>query len=81
MDRRRFVGGIAGGLLVAPVATFAHLSANMPRIGILGSESASNQARRLEALQAGLRELGYVEGKNLVIEVRWRMASTIAFPR
>jgi len=71
MERRRFVGSVAGGLLVAPFATFAQPSANMPRIGFLGSESASNQAKRLEALQAGLRELGYVEGKNLVIEVRW----------
>ena len=43
----------------------------MPAIGFLGSESASNQAKRLEALRAGLRELGYVEGKNIVIEIRW----------
>jgi len=71
MDRRGFVGSVAGGLLVAPFATFAQLSASVPRIGFLGSESASNQAKRLEALQAGLHELGYVEGKNLVIEVRW----------
>ena len=71
MDRRRFVGSVAGGLLVAPIATFAQLSANMPRIGFLGSESASNQAPRVEALREGLRELGYVEGKNIVIEVRW----------
>jgi putative ABC transport system substrate-binding protein len=71
MDRRRFMCAMAGGLMVAPFATFAQLSASMPRIGFLGSESASNQAKRLEALQAGLRELGYVEGHNLIIEVRW----------
>jgi ABC-type uncharacterized transport system substrate-binding protein len=35
MDRRRFVGSVAGGLLGAPFATFAQLSANMPRIGFL----------------------------------------------
>ena len=41
------------------------------RIGFLSSESASYEAERLDALRAGLRELGYVEGKNIVIEVRW----------
>jgi putative ABC transport system substrate-binding protein len=71
MDRRRFIGAMAGGLVAVPFATFAQLYANVPRIGFLGSESASNQANRLEALRAGLRELGYSEGKNIVIEVRW----------
>ena len=71
IDRRTFIVSVAGGLMAAPFATFAQLSAKMPRIGFLGSESASNQATRLEALRAGLRELGYVEGKNLIIEIRW----------
>jgi putative ABC transport system substrate-binding protein len=72
MDRRAFIGTVAGGLLFSPAATFAQQqSPNVPQIGFLGSESASNQAERLEALRAGLRELGYVEGKNIVIEVRW----------
>ena len=72
MDRRTFTGAVGGALLAAPVATFAQQrSLNVPRIGFLGSESASNQAHRLEAVRGGLRELGYVEGKNIVIEVRW----------
>jgi putative ABC transport system substrate-binding protein len=41
------------------------------RIGFLGTASASAQAKRVEALRAGLRDLGYVEGKNIVIEFRW----------
>jgi putative tryptophan/tyrosine transport system substrate-binding protein len=70
--RRRFIGATVGALLVAPFSAFAQqASSNLRRIGFLGSESASNQATRFEALRAGLRELGYVEGKNLVIEVRW----------
>mgnify|MGYP003341461650 CR=1 FL=1 len=36
------------------------------RIGILGAETASGQAARLIALQAGLRDFGYVEGKNKI---------------
>jgi ABC-type uncharacterized transport system substrate-binding protein len=41
------------------------------RIGFLGASSASTLAARIEALRQGLRELGYVEGKSIVIEYRW----------
>ena len=41
------------------------------RIGFLGPTSAASNAGRMEALRAGLRDLGYLEGKNLVIESRW----------
>ena len=72
MDRRGFVGAVFGAVLSVPVATFAQQQApNRPRIGFLSSESASNQSQRLDALRAGLQELGYVDGRNLVIEVRW----------
>ena len=43
----------------------------VPRIGYLGGATGTNQGR-IEALRQGLRELGYVEGKNIVIE--WRYA-------
>jgi putative tryptophan/tyrosine transport system substrate-binding protein len=42
----------------------------VPRIGMLGIVSASAAAGRIEAFRQGLRELGYVEGKNIVIEYR-----------
>ena len=45
--------------------------AKIVRIGFLGVESASGYTSRVDALRAGLRELGYVEGKNMVIEFRW----------
>jgi putative ABC transport system substrate-binding protein len=41
------------------------------RVGFLGPTSAASNASRMDALRAGLRELGYVEGHNLVIEARW----------
>jgi len=44
----------------------------IPRIGYLGAVSPSANAVRIEAFRQGLRELGYVEGKNIVIE--WRFA-------
>ena len=43
----------------------------VPRIGFLGVASLSATSARIEALRHGLRELGYVEGKNIVIEYRW----------
>jgi putative ABC transport system substrate-binding protein len=43
----------------------------VPRIGVLVSGSPSTAARRVEAFQQRLRELGYVEGKNIVIEYRY----------
>jgi putative ABC transport system substrate-binding protein len=71
-NRRTFLGALAGALISAPFAVFAQQpSSNLRRIGFLGSESAANQAGRLEALRKGLGELGYVEGRNLAIEVRW----------
>src|SRR6266496_6448768 len=43
----------------------------VPRIGFLGTASPSTISARLEAFRQGLRELGYVEGKSIVIEYRW----------
>ena len=43
----------------------------VPRIGYLAGTSASGQSARIEAFRQGLRELGYVEGKNIVIEYRY----------
>jgi putative ABC transport system substrate-binding protein len=43
----------------------------IPRIGFLGAVSPSALSARAEALRQGLRELGYLEGKNIVIEYRW----------
>jgi putative ABC transport system substrate-binding protein len=71
VDRRAFVAGTFG-LLAAPLGAHAQQQlAKVYRIGFLGSESVSNQANRVEALRAGLRDLGYVEGKNIGIEFRW----------
>ena len=45
--------------------------AKIPRIGFLGAASAAALATRVEALQLGLRDLGYEEGKNIVVEYRY----------
>jgi len=70
--RRTFLRALASAVVTAPFSTLAQQQLpNLRRIGFLGSESSSNQANRLEALRSGLRELGYVEGKNIAIEIRW----------
>jgi len=71
MDRRTFVGCLAGGLLAAPLAAGAQQAGKVYRIGYVGFGTPAATANRVEALRAGLRDLGYVEGKNLVIEFRW----------
>ncbi len=69
MDRRVFLTSLGAGLLAAPLAAEAQQAAKVARIGYLaGSLAAFPQPR--EAFIQGLRDLGYVEGRNLVIEYR-----------
>jgi len=70
MDRRDFLGTLAGGLLAAPLAAEAQQTGKVYRIGMLERTSATINAANLDGFRQGLRELGYVEGKNLVIEYR-----------
>ena len=70
--RRRELLKFAGLALIAwPVMTRAQQAARVWRIGYLGFGTAAAFADRVEALRAGLRALGYIEGTNLVIEFRW----------
>ncbi len=70
MDRRTFIGSVAGGLLAASLAARAQKSA-VPVIGFLGSASLAQWASFVAAFRKGLNETGYVEGKNVAIEFRW----------
>ena len=62
---------LALAALSAPLSASAQQRAKVHRIGFLGAVSASGYAPQLEAFRQGLRDLGYVEGKNIVIEFRW----------
>jgi putative tryptophan/tyrosine transport system substrate-binding protein len=70
--RRREVIGLLGGTAVAwPLAARGQQSGKVAQIGFLGAASASAYARQVEGFRSGLRELGYVEGSNIVIAYRW----------
>ncbi len=71
LNRRAFLGTVVGTLFAAPLAAEAQPAAKVPRIGFLGLASASSFRKPVEALRAGLRDLGYLEGKNVVIHYRW----------
>jgi putative tryptophan/tyrosine transport system substrate-binding protein len=70
MRRREFITAL-GGVAALPLAARAQQKSKIHRIGYLGVAPASTSATRVEALRAGLRGLGYVEDKNLIIEFRW----------
>jgi putative tryptophan/tyrosine transport system substrate-binding protein len=69
--RRRAFITLLGGAAAWPFAARAQQPAKVARIGHLDLGPASARARRVEALRGGLRDLGHVEGKDIVIEFRW----------
>jgi len=73
MDRRTFVNLVVGTCLLEPLAVSAQQAGKVFRIGLLVPRTEPERAEQtdLESLRTGLRDLGWVEGKNLVIETRW----------
>ena len=57
--------------LMSSALTEAQQASKMPRVGFLGATAASFIPGRTEAFRNGMRELGYVEGKNIALEYRW----------
>jgi putative ABC transport system substrate-binding protein len=69
--RREFFFLASIGACSLALPSLAQPQGKVWRIGFLGSGSAAGYAKQVEALRAGLRELGYIEGKNVLIEFRW----------
>jgi putative ABC transport system substrate-binding protein len=80
MERRRFLLTALGGTLAAPLGAGAQLPGRVHRIAFLGSTTPSGYASQMEAFRGGLRDLGYVEGQNLVIEFRWAQGKNDRLP-
>ena len=80
MDRRTFIGTLAASVLAVPLAAAAQQAGKVYRIGILETIPAAQNAANLAALRKGLRDLGYVEGRNLIIEYRSADGRAERFP-
>jgi putative tryptophan/tyrosine transport system substrate-binding protein len=69
--RRDVIAFLAGATALWPLTSLAEQSAKVWRIGYLGFGPASSWTTEVEALRSGLRDLGYIEGRNIAIEFRW----------
>ena len=71
MKRREFITLVDGAVATWPLAARAQQKERAYRIGYLSAPSRESVQRTLDAFLRKLRELGWVEGSNLVIEYRW----------
>ena len=80
MERRTFMALVSGGLLAAPIAAEAQQAGKVFQVGFLGTATPSLMSAWLTAFREGLRERGYVEGKNISMEYRWGEGKPERFP-
>src|SRR5258708_22919445 len=74
MRRREFIallGGATAASAVRPTATGAQTPPKIPRVGYISALSATNTEHTVGAFRQRLRELGYVEGQTIALEVRY----------
>lgn len=72
MNRREFFGVLSGGAFLWSASAFAQQSSKMHRIGVLWhGANAEAEAIYLAALRQGLHDVGYVEGRNIILEMRF----------
>ena len=71
LRRRQFITLLGGAAAAWPLAARAQQPAKLPTIGVLGTASPSSWALWTAAFVQRLRDLGWVEGRNVAIEIRW----------
>jgi putative ABC transport system substrate-binding protein len=79
MDRRQLLVVLGTGALAAPFAVRAQQQ-RVYRVGFLGNSTAALEANLVGPFREGLRDLGYVEGRSIVIEYRWAEGKYERFP-
>jgi putative tryptophan/tyrosine transport system substrate-binding protein len=70
LQRRRFIALLGSAAAILPFAASAQQSGK-PLIGFLGSASPEIYASRMRAFRDGLKQAGYAEGQNVIVEYRW----------
>src|SRR5262245_15958126 len=80
MDRRRFLLTSLAGVLGAPLVATAQHTGKVYRIGFLSPNSSPATTPYSEAFRQGLRELGWIEGQNIVIEYRFADGKSAQLP-
>ena len=78
MKRRAFVMLLAGAAVAWPLR--AQAQQKIPRIGFMGNSTAALEANLVNSFREGLRELGYEEGRNIVIDYLWAEGKYERFP-
>ena len=71
MRRRTFIAMLGGTAVVWPLSLRAQPAAKLPRVGFILSGTRGANARQLDAFYQGLRELGWIAGKNIAVEERY----------
>jgi len=71
MKRREFIEIVTALAVAWPLAARGKPANKVARIGFLGSATAAGSSQSVNALREGLMALGYVEGKNIIVEFRW----------
>src|ERR1700704_4218327 len=71
MNRRRFLGTLSACVLAAPVAAEAQPAGKIPRVGFLTTFARSDVPLWRTGFRQGLRDRGYTEGQNIIIEYRY----------
>ena len=80
MKRREFISLLGGAAVAWPLAARAQQAASISRIGILWPGASLPAPPRMESFRQGLRELGYVDGQNVLIEIRYAQGGLQQLP-
>jgi putative tryptophan/tyrosine transport system substrate-binding protein len=71
MKRREFITLVSGAAVAWPLAAYAQQLAKLPTVGFLGAGTPSTYGQWVAAFMQQLRERGWIEGRNIAIELRW----------
>ena len=71
MKRREFITLLGGAAAVWPLAARTQPAARLPTIGLLGAITPAIEGHQIDALMQRLRELGWIGGRNVAVELRW----------